>query len=131
MHAWLAFFGGACAVAGILLLFAAFSGVSYNGVDSQLSIAVAATVLVIAALVAWIFYAAIRTRYSRIRTGEEALIGARGKAITDLTPEGTIRVVGEFWQAKTVTGTVKAGEPVQVTGLDGMFLVVKPVEEKA
>ncbi len=133
MHAWLAFVGGICAVLGVLLLISAFSGVTYYGVGAQLQIAVAVIAFVIAAIVAWMLYAVVRAQYRRIKTGIEALIGAKGLSATDLNPHGTIRVVGEFWEATTAKGarSIVKGEEVEVVGLEGMFVVVKPAEEKA
>ena len=132
MHAWLAFFGGVCAVLGILLLAAALSGVTYYGIGFQLQVAVALIALVLAVIAAWMLYAAIHAQYHRVKTGIEALVGAEGLAATDLNPQGTVRVVGEFWQAAAAQNTpIHKGAKVQVIALDGMFLVVKTVEEKA
>jgi membrane-bound ClpP family serine protease len=41
-------------------------------------------------------------------------------------------VLGEFWQATAAKGTsISNGQTVEVVGMDGMFLVVKPAEDKA
>lgn len=40
--------------------------------------------------------------------------GAEGVAVTDLTPEGLVRVQGEEWSATCVNGTLPAGTRVQV-----------------
>lgn len=42
------------------------------------------------------------------------LEGSEGVAVTDLTPEGIVRVRGEEWSATCVNGRVAAGSPVQV-----------------
>lgn len=42
------------------------------------------------------------------------LEGAEGVAVTDLTPDGIVRVRGEQWSATCVNGSVAAGSPVQV-----------------
>jgi len=76
-------------------------------------------------------YKAAQAKLSKIKTGKEALIGSRGVAVTDLNPKGEIRVLGEFWQATAKEGEIKNGEKVEVVGMQGMFLVVKPVKEKA
>jgi membrane-bound ClpP family serine protease len=57
-------------------------------------------------------------------------IGSVGLAVTDLKPRGEIRVLGEFWQATAKEGEIKTGEKVEVVGMEGMLLVVKPVKEK-
>jgi membrane-bound serine protease (ClpP class) len=84
----------------------------------------------LAALFIFIGYKAVESIFYKVRTGKEALIGSTGVAATDLNPKGTVRVMGEFWQATTQNGLIKKGENVQVTGMEGMFLVVKPPQEK-
>lgn len=42
------------------------------------------------------------------------LEGAEGVAVTDLTPEGIVRVHGEEWSATCVNGPLAAGSPIQV-----------------
>ena len=39
--------------------------------------------------------------------------------------------MGEFWEATAKDTTIVAGQAVEVVGMDGMFLVVKPTEQKA
>jgi membrane-bound serine protease (ClpP class) len=130
MHAWLAFVSGVLTVIGIVLLVAAFSGITYYGIGAQLMIITAIVLLSIAALAAWMLYAAIRAQYIKVKTGKEALIGAKGVAVTDLKPNGEIRVLGEFWQATAKDGAVAKKQEVEVIGMDGMFLVVRVAEEK-
>jgi membrane-bound serine protease (ClpP class) len=131
MHALLAFLGGICTVIGALLIAAAVSNVSYYGINAQTEIVLAFIVIAIAILAAWILYKGITANIAKIKTGKEALIGARGIAVTDLKPKGEIRVMGEFWQATAKDKWITNGETVEVTGMEGMFLVVKPVGEKA
>jgi len=40
--------------------------------------------------------------------------GSEGVALTDLTPEGIVRIRGEQWSAVSVNGTVRAGQVVHV-----------------
>jgi membrane-bound ClpP family serine protease len=131
MHAWLSFLTGALAVIEAFLFFSALSGTTYYGIAIQIEETLAVTLLIIAAITAWIIYAGIRAQYSRIKTGKEALIGAKGIATTDLKPNGEVRVMGEFWQATAKDATIENGQAVEVVGMEGMFLVVKKVEEKA
>jgi membrane-bound serine protease (ClpP class) len=128
MHAWLAF----VIALGILALSLAVTGVATFGASSQILIALAVIVIVAAAIGGWLIYAAMKAQYARVKTGKEALIGAFGVAMTDLKPKGEVRILGEFWQAKTAKDTpIINGETVNVIGMDGMFLVVKPAKEKA
>jgi membrane-bound serine protease (ClpP class) len=130
MHATFAFFGGVCASIGALLLLAALLDISYGGLSIQAEIALALIAIALAILAAWIFYIGLSAKAVKVKTGKEALIGSKGIAVTDLKPKGVIRVRGEFWQATAQDRGIANGEKVEVVGMDGMFLVVKPIDDK-
>ena len=130
MHAWIAFLTGVLVVIGAFLFFAALSGTTYYGIAIQIEATLAVTLLIIGAILAWIFYVGVKAQYSTVKTGKEALIGAKGVATTDLKPKGEVRVMGEFWQATAKDTAIANGQAVEVVGMEGMFLVVKPAEEK-
>ncbi len=131
MHGWLAFLSGICAAVGALLFFAAFLGVNFYGLDAQAEAAIAVIVVAIAVIAAVILYKGLTSKYIKVKTGLEALVGSTGVAITDLKPNGEIRVMGEFWQATVKGSWISKGEKVEVVGMEGMFLTVKTGEEKA
>lgn len=62
------------------------------------------------------------------RTGAERLIGEQGVALTDLAPDGQVRVDLEDWSAVAVTGEIRAGDPVRVIDIAGVRLRVTPIE---
>jgi membrane-bound serine protease (ClpP class) len=130
MHQAMSFLAAVCIVIAVLLLFSAFQGASYYGVTPQAQLALALVALVVAVIIIWMVYKAAQAKVSKIKTGKEALIGSLGVAVTDLKPKGEIRVLGEFWQATAQEKRINNGEKVKVVGMDGMFLIVKPVEEK-
>lgn len=129
MRAWLALIAGLLVVAAGLLIISASLGLAL-ALAAEIVLAIAVVLLVIAGIIAWLFYAGVQAQYKRVKTGKEALIGAHGIVTTDLKPKGEIRVLGEFWQAKAKDGEISNGTEVQVLCLDGMFLVVKVAEEK-
>jgi membrane-bound ClpP family serine protease len=131
MHQTLAFAAGLCLLGAVLLLFSAFQGASYYGITPQTQIALAILIFVVIVILLWMIFKAVKAKGSRIKTGKEALIGSIGVAVTDLRPKGEIRVAGEFWQAKTKGELIESGEKVEVAGMDGMFLVVRAIGEKA
>lgn len=47
-------------------------------------------------------------------TGSVSIVGAEGVSVTDLVPEGVVRVRGENWSATSLNGTIPAGSRVQV-----------------
>ncbi len=131
MHAWLAFMTGVFVVVAGLLIFSVSVGVPYYGIALQVEAAIAIALLVAAGITAWLFYVGVRAQYKRIKTGKEALIGAKGVATSDLNPKGEVRVLGEFWQATTKEGTIRNGESVDVIDMEGMFLVVERAKSKS
>ena len=57
--------------------------------------------------------------------GREGMLGAIGVARQRLDPQGTVLVRGEYWTA-TSDETVQAGESVEITGVEGLRLRVRP-----
>jgi membrane-bound serine protease (ClpP class) len=70
--------------------------------------------------------AGIRAQRGRARMGRESLVGLEGVARTDLAPEGTVHVAGEMWTASAEDGRIAEGERIQVVGVDGLRLRVRP-----
>lgn len=71
----------------------------------------------------------VRTRFSTPTIGRKWMIGEMGVAITDVSPEGTVRVREVAWRAITNRATpVKAGDPIRVVGLDRLVLEIEPEE---
>ncbi len=58
------------------------------------------------------------------RHGCSPLEGADGVAVSQLAPEGIVRVNGEHWSAVSVNGTVAPATPVQVLRASGVRLEV-------
>ncbi len=69
----------------------------------------------------------VRARFSTATIGREHLIGRRGVAGTDVSPEGVV-VLGEArWRARSARSAgIEAGDPVVVVGVDGITLDVEP-----
>ena len=75
--------------------------------------------------------------YMTYRLGKKALvkkpmisldIGSRGRTTTPISPKGYVRVNGELWQAWS-NSKIDAGEQVTVVGIEGMTLLVSPIEK--
>ena len=114
-----------------IVIFSASIGIAYYGLGLQIEAALAIILLIIAGIAAWLFYVGVKAQNKRVKTGKEALIGAKGVATTDLKPKGEVRILGEFWQAIAKDNAIANGEAVEVVDMDGMFLVVKPAQQKA
>ena len=53
------------------------------------------------------------------------MIGSRGKAASPLIPEGFVRIKGELWEAKSLSGKIRTREEIMVVGQDGLKLIVR------
>jgi membrane-bound ClpP family serine protease len=131
MHAGLAFVVGILATIAAFLFYAAISGTTYYGLAISVELTIGITLIIVALIVAVIFYVGVKAQFKKVKTGKEALVGSKGIATTDLKPNGEVRVMGEFWQATAKDGEIATGQAVEVMGMNGMFLVVKSAEQKA
>jgi membrane protein implicated in regulation of membrane protease activity len=66
----------------------------------------------------------LRLRRMRALTGVEAFVGEKGRALSDLRPEGQVRVKGQIWMAACPEGA-SVGEDVVVTAVDGLRIEVE------
>ena len=69
-------------------------------------------------------YIWLRWRKKRSVTGAEGIIGARGRALTDLNPSGQVRVNGQTWSALAPMGA-RAGDDVEVEATQDITLHVR------
>ncbi len=106
MHAGLAFVIGILVTIAAFLFFAAISGTTYYGLAISVELTLGITLIIVALIVAVIFYVGVKAQFRRVKTGKEALIGAKGIATTDLKPKGEVRVMGEFWEATAKDGEI-------------------------
>src|SRR6266545_6093742 len=83
--------------------------------------------LVLGALAGSSIWAAVRNRSRPVLTGIEALIGRVGVAISDLAPQGMVRVDGEVWSAVADVEPIHAGDQVQIVAVEGVTLWVQPL----
>ena len=67
----------------------------------------------------------MRARRRKPVLGREGMLGMIGEARQRLDPRGTVLVRGEYWTA-TSEVPVQAGQAVEVTGVDGLTLRVRP-----
>ncbi|RMD70643.1 MAG: nodulation protein NfeD [Gammaproteobacteria bacterium] len=75
-----------------------------------------------------VFSLAIRARLRPVVTGREELLGAVGEAWEDFEREGRVWIHSELWNART-RKPLRKGEKVRVVGIEGLTLIVEPLEE--
>ena len=87
--------------------------------------------LVITLMCAFVVRFAVRAQRSRVVTGSEGLVGKIGTVTKDLSPDGTVFVHGELWNAITAGGPISRGARVKVIGVDELVLTVAPAGVEA
>ncbi|HEY1501603.1 MAG TPA: nodulation protein NfeD [Acidobacteriaceae bacterium] len=95
----------------------------------QLATAIA-TGLAFGLITTFLVRIAWRARQNKVMIGPDALVGTLGVAQEALAPRGQILVHGELWLAESQGAPVTAGESVRVRGVDGLKLLVEPVQER-
>jgi membrane-bound serine protease (ClpP class) len=76
---------------------------------------------------AWI---ALRARRSKVLTGPQAMLGGTAIARTPLNPTGQVEIRGELWQASLRgQASLDIGAAVYVRGIEGLVLIVEPVQD--
>lgn len=67
----------------------------------------------------------IRAQRRKPTTGIQGIVGETGEALTDLRPEGQVRIHGELWKAISIDGTIKKGTRVVAADVDNLTLRVR------
>ena len=74
----------------------------------------------------------VRTRFATPTIGREWLIGTEGIAVSDVSPEGIVKVHDAQWRARTNRSTpIPSGSPFRVAAIDGVTLEIEPLEGAA
>jgi membrane-bound serine protease (ClpP class) len=115
-------------VLGSLMLFTPLTPTSPAMPDVRVSPwLVAAMASAIGGFVLVVLRAVVKGQRAPVVTGSQAMVGRVGVAVSDLAPAGSARIDGEVWSAVAEDGSVRAGEAVQVVGVDGLILTVRRV----
>jgi membrane-bound serine protease (ClpP class) len=70
--------------------------------------------------------AGLRAQFLPVRAGKEAMVGKAAPALTRIdTAGGKIFIEGEYWNAVSDV-PIEPGQPVEVAGISGLTLKVKP-----
>jgi membrane-bound serine protease (ClpP class) len=76
---------------------------------------------------AWI---ALKARRGKVLTGPQAMIGGTAIVRTPLSPTGQVEIRGELWQALLRgRASLAVGSAVSVRAIDGLVLIVEPVQD--
>jgi membrane-bound serine protease (ClpP class) len=83
--------------------------------------------VVISAFFIFLVFFGIKAQFGKRKTGIEALVGAKGIAMETLSPEGRVRVNGEFWNAIAEEENITAKTEIEVVAVNQFKLTVKAV----
>lgn len=70
----------------------------------------------------------IRAQRRKPVTGQEGMIGETGEAISDLDPEGQVRVHGEIWRAISAGAAIASGTRIRVETVKDLSLTVRKAD---
>jgi membrane-bound ClpP family serine protease len=115
-------FAGVLGAVTAIWLFA----MALSGQSAPLLWALLSADLVLSAGVGTAAYKGIRSERAALTSSKStnSLAGKLGVALSDLTPDGLVRVGGETWSATSLNGNVKNGDAVQVIEFEGVRLKV-------
>lgn len=115
-----------------IVAFACGSLLLYNSPAGQTPLTVNPWLIVGMALLQAAFFVFVvrevrKSRRAPLTMGIEALYNQPAQVVTRLNPRGKVRVGGEVWTAdlEGSTETADVGQPVEVTGVDGVILKVR------
>jgi membrane-bound serine protease (ClpP class) len=57
--------------------------------------------------------------------------GMTGEAIEDMQPDGLVKIRGELWSARSISGNIAGGTKIVVVARNGLRLSVRPVESRS
>ncbi len=120
---------GLLSLAGLISL---FFGSMMLFKDGETGVSLSWGVLLPTVITISLFFMAVaglvfRSHLRRSMTGSAGMVGERGVAHTDLSPEGKVFVHGEYWQARS-DEPIKAGEAVEVVEVTNLKLRVRRVQ---
>lgn len=98
-----------------------------TGVDISWGVLIP-TVAVISLFFAIVAGIVFRSHLRRSMTGAAGMVGEKGVAHTDLSPEGQVFIYGEYWHAVSLEPVAK-GEKVEVVKVEDLKLVVRRVSQ--
>ena len=109
---------------GSMMLIRTDSGLEF--IEISWSIIITSTALTLI-FFSFIIGLGLKAQRQKPTTGSEGIIGEQGEALSAINPEGTVRVHGEIWNARSASGSIKKGTKVRVTALHGLTVTVQEV----
>ena len=93
--------------------------------DINVPVPVIITVVIIyAAFCVFLYIYGTRVLKKQPVMGFTDMIGMKGEAATDLSPDGMVKIKGEIWRAKSAKGDIKNGMDILVIDQKRLLLIV-------
>ena len=133
-HGFLTAGGVVSFVLGSLLLFPPWRGAAGGAGAVARPFAVSVSIspvtivvmtVVIVAFFVFVLAKGIGAQARKVSFGSEVIPGTAATALTDLGPDGLVRMGGEQWSAVAEGGAIRAGDKVEVVSRDGLRLLVR------
>lgn len=90
--------------------------------------------VIVSSLTILLMLPAIKKRMGKEKTNLDSIIGQQGlvtEEINNLTNHGRVFVDGKSWAAKSANGkTISPNEIVEVVALQGVHIIVEPIQRK-
>jgi membrane-bound serine protease (ClpP class) len=71
----------------------------------------------------------VKALRSKPSTGREGMVGDFGDSLTDLSPNGRVKIHGEIWNAVAVSGRISKDVKVRVVAMENLTLRVEEVKQ--
>ncbi|EMP54675.1 membrane-bound serine protease [Marinobacter santoriniensis NKSG1] len=119
---------------GGIVAFVAGSVILMDGTHRDISLpTVGGTALVAAGFILWTVTRFMGLRKKHPVIGAEQIVHEQGTALDEFSAAhghyaGHVRISGERWKARSST-PVAAGDPIRVTGIDGLTVTVEVIQE--
>ena len=84
-----------------------------------------ASTLGLAALSVLVFRKGTQALRRKPVIGLSTMIGSKAKVTRPISPKGTVKIKGEFWEAVSMGEKIDTGEEVIVVGQNGLKLIVR------
>lgn len=90
-------------------------------------------VIIVLSILTFLFFSfaiglGLKAQKRKTKTGIEGMVGEIGETISELNPEGQIRIHGEIWNAVSSTNEkIDVNQKVEVVGYQNLKLIVKKV----
>ena len=93
--------------------------------DVEISVPIIIGIVVALGVVIFVTHKAVIPAFRRKKaTGPESMVNTVCEVIDPLEPEGTVRLAGEYWKARSVEGHMVTGETVRVVRVSRLVLEV-------